>query len=133
MQIAIVAAEFHPVVMDEMIREAKNKIKAVRAQLVSVTRVPGSYEIPLIVQNLLQTSSADGIVVLGWIEKGKTLHGEVMGYVVHAALMDLQLKFQKPIGFGIIGPGATLKQAKKRAQPVACRAVEAVWKMQGLI
>ena len=57
----------------------------------------------------------DGLVVLGYIERGETLHGEVMGHVVHTALVQLQLKYRKPVGIGIIGPGATAEQAQAQS------------------
>ena len=65
------------------------------------------------------------LVVLGYIERGETLHGEVMGHVVHAALVQLQLSHRKPIGLGIIGPGATAEQAEARKVSSARAAVHA--------
>jgi 6,7-dimethyl-8-ribityllumazine synthase len=64
-------------------------------------------------------------VVLGFIERGQTQHGEVMGHVVHRALVDLELKHRKPVGIGIIGPGATSEQAEKRKVDYARAAVRA--------
>lgn len=132
-RIALLATDFHPEIANEMIAQASKKIEEVGGRLASLTHVPGSYEIPLVAKHLLEKPMVDALVVLGYIERGETLHGEVMGYVVHEALMNLQLKYEKPIGFGIIGPGATQEQAKKRAQPVAERAVEAVCVMHEIL
>ena len=33
-----------------------------------------------------------GLITLGYIERGETQHGEVMGHVVHRALVELQLR-----------------------------------------
>jgi 6,7-dimethyl-8-ribityllumazine synthase len=49
-----------------------------------------------------------------------------MGHVVHAALVQLQLRYRKPAGIGIIGPGATLEQAATRKEPYARAAVRAM-------
>jgi 6,7-dimethyl-8-ribityllumazine synthase len=64
-------------------------------------------------------------VVLGYIERGETLHGEVMGHTVHAAIVQLQLQYKRPIGIGIIGPGATKEQAELRKTDYAAAAVRA--------
>ena len=75
---------------------------------------------------LLGRRDVDAVVVLGFIERGETLHGEVMGHVVHRALVESGLRAKKPVGLGIIGPGATLPQAKVRKEPSARAAVRAV-------
>jgi hypothetical protein len=49
-----------------------------------------------------------------------------MGHVVRRSLVELQLKVKKPIGLGIIGPGATEEQALVRQSSCAKNAVYAV-------
>jgi 6,7-dimethyl-8-ribityllumazine synthase len=129
---AIIAAEFAKEIVDVMIEEARREADAVGADIVGVTRVPGSYEVPLIADARLADSGVDLVVVLGFIERGETLHGEVMGHVVHQTLVNLQLKYKKPVGIGIIGPGATPEQAEKRKSDyarAAVRAAVASWKL----
>jgi 6,7-dimethyl-8-ribityllumazine synthase len=126
MSITIIATVFHKEISEEMISVAERELKKLGVKKVPVVKISGSFETPLIVDKVLGGKDTDAIVVLGYIEKGGTLHGEVMGYVVHSKLLDLSLKYKKPIGFGIIGPGATMEQAKVRATPTAERAVQAV-------
>jgi 6,7-dimethyl-8-ribityllumazine synthase len=123
--LALVAATFHKEMAEEMIAAASHEATAQNATIYKTLRVAGSYEIPLITQKLMKDENIDAILVLGYIEKGETLHGEVMGYVIHQALMDLQLQFGKPIGIGIIGPGATRQQAEVRKIGAAKSAVRA--------
>lgn len=122
---AILAAEFTRSVVDVMAEEAGHEVAAGGAELVRVVRVSGSYEVPLLADALLARPDVDVLVVLGYIERGETLHGEVMGHVVHRVLVDLQLKHRKPVGVGIIGPGATLEQAERRKAAYARSAVRA--------
>lgn len=121
----ILAAEFTPAVVDVMVAEAAVEADAGGALVVKVVRVAGSYELPLAADVLLANPGVDVLVVLGYIERGETLHGEVMGHVVHRSLVDLQLKHRKPIGMGIIGPGATREQAEVRKADYARAAVRA--------
>lgn len=118
-RVAIVVAEFHKKIADAMIASAERAAHECGATVRTVVRVPGCFEIPLAVKKFLLKKTIDAVVVLGYIEKGETLHGEVMGHVVHHALMQLQLTSMKPIGFGIIGPGATEQQARARMKKTA--------------
>lgn len=125
MAIVIIAAEFHKDIIEKMVEAAKLELKT-QGREVLVKRVVGCYETPLLADKVIGLSSTEAVVVLGFIEKGETQHGDVMGHVVHKALVDLQLKHGKPIGIGIIGPGATEKQARLRAEPYARGAAKAV-------
>jgi 6,7-dimethyl-8-ribityllumazine synthase len=122
---AIVAATFNRSVVGAMIAAAEAELERAGATLTLAREVPGSYEVPLIMDTVLARSDVDMAVVLGFIERGETLHGEVMGNVVHTALLELQLKHGKPIGLGIIGPGATIAQAQSRKEDYARAAVRA--------
>lgn len=124
-RVVIVAAEFNKELVQFMIDTAQRELNGAGSRLVQVVRVAGSYEVPLMADVHLSKEGVDAVVVLGYIERGETLHGEVMGHVVHQALVDLQLKYRKPIGIGIIGPGATMEQAEQRKSSSAIAAVQA--------
>ena len=125
-RIAVVAADFNKGIVEPMIEAALAELSAAGATMAGLHRVAGAYETPLVVDALLSRSDVDAAVVLGYIEKGQTLHGEVMGHVVHATLVELQLRYKKPAGLGIVGPGATLEQAEVRKLGSARAAVAAV-------
>lgn len=112
--ISIIAAQFNPEIVEPMVQAAQEALRAVGVTVGDTIRVPGSYEIPFAADLLLKKGGVDALVVLGYIEKGETLHGEVMGHVVHQSIIKMQLKYSIPIAIGIIGPGATLEQAKER-------------------
>ncbi|HEY4121729.1 MAG TPA: 6,7-dimethyl-8-ribityllumazine synthase [Byssovorax sp.] len=123
--IALVAAEFNRGVVDSMVAAARDEAAAANVAIVVEARVPGCYETPLIVDRLLARRDVEVVVVLGYIERGDTQHGEVMGQVVHAALTNASLTYGKPVGLGLIGPGATAEQAEARKDPYARAAVRA--------
>ena len=76
--------------------------------------VPGTYEAPLVVEKMLESEAIDAVVVVGYIEKGSTLHGQEMGATCSLVFKQLELEYSKPVGMGIIGPGATAEQAEDR-------------------
>lgn len=133
MNIAIVVGEFHKDIAEVMVSSAKEQAKESNLSVTNTYWVSGSYEAPLVTRYLLADDDVAGVVVLGYIEKGETLHGEVMGHVVHKTLVDLQLEFDKPVGLGIIGPGATVEQAKVRMEGSAKAAVKAVATSLGIL
>lgn len=130
---SVLAAEFNRPLVDAMVETATAALAAHGLPLGRVLRVPGAYELPLVAAAELARPEVGGLVVLGYIERGETLHGEVMGHVVGHALMGLQLKERKPIGMGIIGPGATAEQARVRHVKSAEAAVQALKRVADLL
>ncbi len=132
-RLVIITGDFHKELAEEMIAAASAEASVAGADIVATHRVAGSYEVPLITDAVLASTDVDAIIVLGYIERGETMHGEVMGYVVHEALMKLQLKYGKPIGIGLIGPGATPQQAEARKDGAARGAVRATVRSLALL
>jgi 6,7-dimethyl-8-ribityllumazine synthase len=65
-------------------------------------------------RTMLANEAIDGVVIVGYIEKGSTLHGQEMGSTMSLLFKQMELDFGKPVGMGIIGPGATAEQAASR-------------------
>ncbi len=124
-RLALLVAEFNRSIVDVMVASAEDEAKKHGATVVATARVPGSYELPFVLARALARPDVDAAIVLGYIERGETLHGEVMGQVVHQSFVTLSLQHRKPVGIGIIGPGATLEQAEARRDPYARAAVRA--------
>ena len=124
-RLAVVVADFHQELAQAQLNAAEDEAKRLGATILLTLRVPGCYETPLVSDHLLGRREVDALVVLGCIERGETLHGEVMGHVVHRALVEASLRHKKPVGLGIIGPGANWKQAEARKEPSARAAIRA--------
>jgi 6,7-dimethyl-8-ribityllumazine synthase len=131
--IGIIAAEFNKDLIDAMVSIAEEALSEAGVKLVRTIRVPGCYEVPLVADHEMARNDIEALVVLGYIERGETLHGEVMGNVVHGALIELELKYHKAIGIGIIGPGATPEQAQKRFADYSRSAVQAALRVKKII
>lgn len=129
MNIAIVTAEFNEEITSRMLDVALEKAKSLKLQVKYSCKVPGSYDMPIMVNSLLQKKDVDGVVTLGAIIKGQTKHDEVIAHATAKSLTELSLKYQKPVSFGISGPGMQERHAHARIRPVAERAVEAVLKI----
>lgn len=126
MNLGIVCGAFHRKQVERMLEYAHDEAEAKNWDVVEVTWVPGSMEAPLALERMLQNEDVHGAVVLGIIERGETEHGLVMGQAVTRAVIDLQISHNKPIGLGIIGPGADPEHIEPRLEPHARAAVGAV-------
>ena len=126
MRLGVVCGSFHRKEGERMLEFARDEASNKNWEVAEVSWVPGSMEAPLALDRLLQRENIDGAVVLGIIERGETDHGLVMGQSVTKAVIELQISHNKPIGLGIIGPGAEPEHIEPRLEPHARAAVGAV-------
>lgn len=129
MNIAIVVSEFNEEVTSKMLSIAEEKAKIMKLKINYICKILGAYDMPIIVDSLLQKKDVDGVVTLGAIIKGQTKHDEVIAHSTANALTALSIKYQKPVSLGITGPGMQERQAYARIRPVAERAVESIVKV----
>jgi 6,7-dimethyl-8-ribityllumazine synthase len=99
---AIVASRYNGRYVDAMVRAARAELKRAGASRVEVFRVPGAYEIPVIAARLARTGSDQtirfaGIICLGVILRGETVHAAHIGEAVSRAFMELQVKYEVPV------------------------------------
>ena len=129
MNIAIVCGSFHENEVRRMLEWAHDEASKHSLTISEVVWVPGAMEVPLALDRLLAREDIDGATCLGIIEKGSTQHGLAMGNAVIAAIIELQLVWNKPIGLGIIGPGAEPEHIEPRLEPHARAAIAAIASM----
>ncbi|MGQ0606581.1 MAG: 6,7-dimethyl-8-ribityllumazine synthase [Candidatus Nitrosotenuis sp.] len=129
MNIAIVTAEFNKEITSRMLEIAQEKAKSLKIVVKYSCMVPGTYDMPILVDSLLSKKDVDAVVTLGAIIKGQTKHDEVIANSTAKSLTELSLKHKKPVSLGISGPGMQERHAYARIRPVAERAVEAVMKL----
>ena len=130
MNIAIVVSEFNSEVTSKMLNIAIEKAKTLKMNVKYTCRVPGVFDMPIVIDTLLRKSEVDAVITLGAVIKGQTKHDELIANTTARALIELSIKHQKPVTLGITGPGMSDRQAYQRIRPVAERAVEAVLKIR---
>ena len=113
MRVAIISASWHPEICDALIAGARKACELASVKELSVKYVPGSFELPLAAQHAFE-DGFDAVVVVGLVLRGETPHFDYVCQGVTQGVMDVQLKFSKPIGFGVL-MCETLKQAEERS------------------
>ena len=122
-RIGVVVSEFNREITFPMLGNAKKQAKKMDAIITYVCYVPGSYDMPVIVQELLKKKDVDAAVTLGAVIKGETNHDEIVAGNAARLIADLSVKHSKPVALGITGPNMSFKQAKDRSEIVPVRAV----------
>jgi len=129
LNIAIVVSEFNDEITSKMLDVAVEKAKDLKINIKFTCRVPGVFDMPIVIDSLLKKKEIDAVVTLGAVIKGQTKHDELITNATVRAIIELSIKYQKPVTLGITGPGMSDRQAQARIRPVAERAVEAAEKI----
>ena len=81
---------------------------------ITVYRVPGAFEIPMLAANILD--GHDAVIALGCLIKGDTPHFDFISAQVTNDLSRVSIESHVPIAFGVITCN-TLQQAVERSSP----------------
>jgi 6,7-dimethyl-8-ribityllumazine synthase len=107
-QFAIVASRYNARYVDAMLRAAQAELRKAGVNDIQVIRVPGAYEIPVVVSRLVggtfrttppmpQVPQVSAIICLGVILRGETIHAAHIGEAVSRALMEIQVRSGIPV------------------------------------
>jgi 6,7-dimethyl-8-ribityllumazine synthase len=116
LKLSIVASRFNHTLVERLVEGAIDCFLRHEGEEENLTlvRVPGSWEIPMAVKELLLKEEIEGVVALGVLIRGATPHFEYIANEVSKGLAMLSLEHRKPVSFGVI-TADTLEQAIERA------------------
>ncbi len=116
-KILIINSNFYKNISKNLVLIAKKELLKKNYE-VSIIDVPGVYEIPISIRKNIK--KFDGFVALGCVIKGETPHFDLICSSVFKVILDLSVKFNKPIGNGII-TALNLTQAKNRSKKTSSK------------
>ena len=116
LKIAIVAARFNDFVVDRLISGSVDYLTrhGLENEEITIVRVPGAFELPLVCSKLAKSGKFDGIVALGAVIRGATPHFDYVCAEATKGLAHVSLDFGLPVGFGLLTTD-NLEQAVERA------------------
>jgi 6,7-dimethyl-8-ribityllumazine synthase len=132
-RVAIVVSEFNKEITLQMLNTAINQAQKVNVELRYICYVPGSFDMPLMIEELLKRKDIDAAITIGAIIRGETRHDNIVAENAARLIADLSLKYGKPVSLGISGPDMTIEQARDRIETVPTRAVNAAVSMTNRI
>ena len=100
-KVAIISSSWHLDICNDLIAGATRALEEAKVGMIEVIFVPGSFEIPLAAQKAFE-KGFDAVVALGLVLKGETPHFDYVCQGVTQGVIDVQLKFSKPIGYGVL-------------------------------
>jgi 6,7-dimethyl-8-ribityllumazine synthase len=100
-KVAIISSSWHPEICDDLVAGAQRALEAAHVKKIKVVYVPGSFEIPLAAQKIFE-KGYDAVVAVGLVLKGETPHFDYVCQGVTQGVIDVSLKFSKPIGYGVL-------------------------------
>jgi 6,7-dimethyl-8-ribityllumazine synthase len=101
---AIVASQFNPQYVQGLVDHAEEELRGLASSAaISVHRVPGSFEIPVVVRELARKKKADAIVACGVIMRGETNHAKNLSHSVTDALQRIAVDYGVPVINVVLG------------------------------
>ena len=116
-KLSIVVSEFNTTITESLKNAAESCFmeKGGESDNITVYRVPGAFEIPGTVSQIIKSGESDIIVALGCIIKGETPHFDFIATETSRALMKMIVQYDIPIGFGVLTTN-DMEQAIERSR-----------------
>ena len=112
----IIASRFNDFMTKELVSGCIDTLvrHGAQDQDLTVSWVPGAFEIPLIAQKMAKSKSYDAVICLGTVIRGATPHFDYIAAEVSKGVSKVSLDTGIPVIFGII-TADTIEQAVERA------------------
>ncbi|MCP4995180.1 MAG: 6,7-dimethyl-8-ribityllumazine synthase [Gammaproteobacteria bacterium] len=112
----LVVARFNSFVVESLLEGAIDALKRHGADDADITivRVPGAFEMPLVLEKVAAKGDYDAIVALGAVIRGGTPHFDFVAGECVKGMAQVTLKHEIPVAFGVLTVD-TIEQAIERA------------------
>ncbi|MFN4289981.1 MAG: 6,7-dimethyl-8-ribityllumazine synthase [Permianibacter sp.] len=113
---AIVASRFNSFIVEQLVQGAIDALKrhGVKDEHITVVRVPGAAELPLVCQKLAASKKQDAVIALGAVIRGATYHFEVVAGESAKGLSQVALAAGIPVINGVLTTDS-IEQSIERA------------------
>ena len=114
---AIVVSRFNSFICERLVEGAIDTLKRegeVPEENITLVRVPGAIEIPVVLEKLAASNKYDALIALGCVIRGSTYHFEVVANECAKGITQVTLKYATPIANGVLTT-ESIEQAVQRA------------------
>jgi 6,7-dimethyl-8-ribityllumazine synthase len=104
MKLGIVVSRFNNFITEKLLAGALDGVKGHGGEDkdVTVVRVPGAFEIPLVAESMAASGKFDALICLGAVIRGDTPHFEYVSEAVTRGIGQAISRHRVPIGFGVL-------------------------------
>ncbi len=112
----IIVARFNAFIVESLLEGAVDTLKrhGVADSSITVVRVPGAFELPMVTKKIAQQKTADAIITLGAVIRGGTPHFDIVAGECAGGVAAVALEEQVPVIFGVLTTD-TIEQAIERS------------------
>jgi 6,7-dimethyl-8-ribityllumazine synthase len=116
LRFSLVVSRFNSFITERLLSGALDALKraGVPDSDIEIVKVPGSWEMPVVVAEIARQKRHDGIICLGAVIKGETPHFDYVAGEAAKGLAQVSLASGVPIAFAVLTTN-TLEQAIDRA------------------
>jgi 6,7-dimethyl-8-ribityllumazine synthase len=113
---AVVASRFNHFIVDKLVEGALDALArhGVSPGRVTLVRVPGAWEIPVVVDRLASGGKVDAIIALAAVIRGATPHFDYVASEVTKGIAGVSLRAHVPVAMGVLTTDS-IEQAVERA------------------
>jgi 6,7-dimethyl-8-ribityllumazine synthase len=113
---AVVTTRWNSFITERLLEGALDALRRHGAEdeALTVVRVPGAFEVPLVVQRLCQSGAYDAVVALGCVIRGSTPHFDYVASEVSKGVAQASWASGVPVAFGVLTTDS-IEQAVERA------------------
>ncbi len=116
LKIGIVVSRFNQFISERLLEGALDALYKMGAEEkdISIYKVPGSFEIPVLAKKLAKAGKVDGILCIGALIRGDTPHFDFLSAEVTKGLAQIAMEDGIPVSYGILTVD-TIEQGIERA------------------
>jgi 6,7-dimethyl-8-ribityllumazine synthase len=116
LRVAVAVSRFNEFITERLLEGALDGLRrhGVDEASVTVAKVPGAFELPLVCKRLAASGEYDAVIALGAVIRGATGHYDFVAGQCAAGLQSAQLETGVPVVFGVLTTD-TIEQAIERA------------------
>lgn len=124
---ALVVGRWNSFVVEHLLEGAVDTLRrhGVSEEQLTVIRVPGAFEIPLVCQRLAKAGDYDAIVALGAVIRGGTPHFEHVAGECTKGIAQVSLNHDTPIAFGVLTVDSIEQAVERSGTKAGNKGVEA--------
>jgi len=115
LRIAVVVSRFNSFLTEQLVKGAVDAFVRMggKEDDLTLVRVPGAYELPLVASRLAAGGKIDAVVALGAVVQGATTHAELINQTTARAFSEISLQTGVPVLDGVVS-AENLEQAVER-------------------
>jgi len=113
---ALVVSRFNSFIVEQLVLGAVDALVRHGADPAHITiyRVPGAYELPLVARRVAEMARFDALIALGAVIRGSTPHFDFVANEATKGLAQISLQTGVPVAFGVLTCDS-IEQAIERA------------------